>query len=129
MKKKTPSHDDLTYPYGYHFPPDLHVAYSPSDSPKQAVLVLKTFPDTSDYRIAEDAPYKPNDYSRLAACKTMEEGWDVLRHFSATEYDDARMCPDIPQSLEEGFAEGRQYGELLKKMQDPGYLDQWLMSL
>ncbi|KAI8944581.1 hypothetical protein F4801DRAFT_585285 [Xylaria longipes] len=103
---------DFQYPYVRHYPPDIHVAYPSSDSPsfstqKQAVLLLKTFP---------------------TACRAIEERCAVLRDFGATEYDDTKMCPDIPDSLEEGVAEGRRYEQLLRKMQDTNYLDQWLMS-
>ncbi|KAI1125166.1 hypothetical protein F5Y10DRAFT_14035 [Nemania abortiva] len=122
-------HDSLHFPYGYHYPPDLHVAYSPPSSLKQAVILLKTFPDNSPHRLPDDAPRRPDDWSRLAACKTMEERWAVLRDFGATEYDDVKMCADIPYSLEEGVEEGRRYEQLLRKMQDGKYFDQWLATL
>ncbi|KAI1271892.1 hypothetical protein F5Y07DRAFT_381423 [Xylaria sp. FL0933] len=116
-------HDILDYPYGHHFPPDMHIAYSSPGSSKQAVLLLKTFPNNGLYRLPKDAPKKPNGWSRLASCRTMEDRWAVLKDFGATEYDDVKLCPDIPKSLEEGVAEGRQYEQLLKKMQDLKYLD------
>ncbi|KAL2674272.1 hypothetical protein Neosp_012723 [[Neocosmospora] mangrovei] len=130
-------HSDLSYPYGYHYPPNLHIGY-PSTSPSSStskgngrpVLLLKTFARNSPLRLPEyDAPEKPDDWSRLAACGTMEERCAVLRDFGATEWDDAKKCPDIPQSLHEGMAEGKRYEELLRKMEDSEYLDKWLMSL
>ncbi|KAI0965229.1 hypothetical protein F4678DRAFT_476789 [Xylaria arbuscula] len=117
-------HDSQYCPYGYHYPPDLHVAYL-----KQAVIVVKTFPAACNERLPEDAPRKPDDWSRLAACRTMEERWGVLKDFGATEYDDRKTCSDIPDSLEAGIAEGRRYEELLKKMQESEYRDRWLRSL
>ncbi|KAI1354759.1 hypothetical protein F5Y01DRAFT_311564 [Xylaria sp. FL0043] len=122
-------HDVLEYPYGYHFPPDFHIAYSSPASSKQAVLLFKTFPDNGLYRLPEDAPEKPDEWFRLLACRTMEDRWAVLKDFGATEYDDVELCPDIPKSLEEGVEEGKLYEQLLRKMQDPEYLDEWTMSL
>lgn len=131
-------HDTLDYPYGYHYPPDVHVGYSsqstqssPSSEGKgNAVIILKTFAGNSPLRLPEhDAPEKPEDWSRLAACRTMQERCDVLRDFGASEYADISKCPDTPQSLEEGVAEGRRYEALLRKMEDMKYLDEWLMSL
>ncbi|KAI0873481.1 hypothetical protein GGS24DRAFT_501802 [Hypoxylon argillaceum] len=45
-------------------------------------------------RLPDDPPGKPDDWSRPVACRTMEERWTVLRDFSATEYDDVKICPD-----------------------------------
>ncbi|KAI0508923.1 hypothetical protein F5B22DRAFT_658714 [Xylaria bambusicola] len=100
-------------PYGYHYPPDLH------------------FPDSLGVgdRLPEDTLERPEDWSRLAACRTMEERWAVLKDFGATEYDDVKMCPDIPDSLAAGVVEGRRYEELLKKMQGDDYRAIWLDEL
>ncbi|KAJ3574260.1 hypothetical protein NPX13_g4421 [Xylaria arbuscula] len=100
----------------------MHVAYGPSDSSKQTVIVLKTFPPSCVHRLPEDAPCRP-DWFRLVPCRNMEERWAVLKDFGATEYDDVKMCPDIPDSLEAGITEGKRYEELLKKTQDFKYLD------
>lgn len=94
------------------------------------MILLKTFAVNSPMRLPEyDAPEKPEDWSRLAACGTMDERCAVLRDFGATEWDDMKECSDIPQSLEEGVAEGKKYEVLLNKMKDVEYLDKWLMSL
>ncbi|RSM07629.1 hypothetical protein CDV31_008522 [Fusarium ambrosium] len=125
-------HPDASYPYGYHYPPDLHLGYpsaSSSGGNKHPVLLLKTFAGDSIRLPEYDPPEKPNDWSRLAACGTMEERCAVLRDFGATEWDDMKKCPDIPQSLREGMAEGKKYEELLRKIEDVEDLDKWMMSL
>ncbi|KAH6991146.1 hypothetical protein BKA56DRAFT_652038 [Ilyonectria sp. MPI-CAGE-AT-0026] len=128
-------HSSLDYPYGYHYPPDLHIGYpsqhsSSSGGDRNPVILFKTFAVNSPMRLPEyDAPEKPEDWSRLAACGTMDERCAVLRDFGATEWDDVKKCSEIPQSLEEGVAEGKKYEVLLNKMKDVEYLDKWLMSL
>ncbi|WAO95388.1 Hypothetical protein NCS54_01300800 [Fusarium falciforme] len=106
---------DSSYPYDYYYPPNLHVGYpsksSSTSSPGEnghPVLLLKTFAGDSSLRLPEyNAPEKPDDWSRLAACGTMKERYAVLRDFGATEWDDVKKCPDITQSLQEGMAEGK----------------------
>jgi hypothetical protein len=118
-------HSNSQFPYGHHYPPELDVGYSSTGR----TLVLKTFAETSPWLSGEDVPQKPNDWSRLAACGTMDERCDVLRGFGAAEYDIREHCPDLPDSLETGIEEGKRYEALLTSMDDHTYLDQWLMGL
>ncbi|KAK2598098.1 hypothetical protein QQS21_005809 [Conoideocrella luteorostrata] len=123
-------HDDVHYPYGHHYPADLHVGYIEAEGKKNAVFLLKTFSNTSHHRLPEeDPPEKPNEWSRLANCVTMEERCAVLQEFGATMWDNLDQCADIPQTLADGIAEGKRYEALMKKMEDLEYVDQWLMSL
>lgn len=62
-------------------------------------------------------------------CRTMEERCEVLREFGAVFYKSVQECPDLPESLEEGIATGKEYELLLKKMEDRDYVDWWMNSL
>jgi hypothetical protein len=119
-------HPDNDFPYGHHYPPDLDIGYN-----SEGVFVLRTRADNSiNYQNLPDiAPKKPETWSRLSLCATMEERCIVLRDFGAVVYNSVEECPDLPNSLEEGITQGKQYAELLRKMEDPHYLDQWLCSL
>ncbi|KAI2618070.1 hypothetical protein GGS26DRAFT_392355 [Hypomontagnella submonticulosa] len=130
-----PSHDfparhpDSAYPYGRHYPPDLHVGY-PSTG---GVLLLKTLAEAGAQRVpGEDAPEKPGDWARLALCHTMDQRCEVLRSFGAVEYGSLEECLELPKSLEEGVAEGRRCEEVLGRMEDQGhisYFSTWLSGL
>jgi hypothetical protein len=52
----------------------------------------------------------------------MEERCDVLREFGAVYYKSVKDCPDVPGSLEEGVAQGREYERLVKLMEDRDYV-------
>ena len=120
-------HNEGEYYYGHHYPPDLDIGYPGTGG----VLVLKTWAENSPYSgDLPDAPsMKPNDWSRLGLCRTMEERCDVLRDFGAIEYGSVEECPDVPRSLVDGIAFGKEYETLLKKMEDWEYVDKYLMSL
>ena len=119
-------HCNADYPYGHHYPPDLDVGYT-----SEGVLVLRTLAGNSRYLedLPDIAPEKPDTWSRLSLCATMEERCMVLRDFGAVLYDSIEECPDLPSSLDEGIARGEYYAELLRKMEDRSYMDQWLNSL
>jgi hypothetical protein len=59
----------------------------------------------------------------------MEERCDVLREFGAVYYKSVKDCPDVPGSLEEGVAQGREYERLVKLMEDRDYVTEWWDSL
>ncbi|KAI4906342.1 hypothetical protein J4E90_010687 [Alternaria incomplexa] len=62
---------DEPYPYGHHFPSDLHVAYTPTGS---GIWVLVIWAENSQTWLEEyDPPRKPEDWVDLAYCRTMEE--------------------------------------------------------
>lgn len=118
---------DDVYPYGYHFPPDLHVGYPTTGS---GAWVLAVWAENSQTWLEEhDPPRKPEDWVELAFCRTMEERCKVLEEFGATFYEHIQQCEKLPQTLEKGVTEGKRYEELLRKMEDDKYLDDWMMSL
>jgi len=43
------------------------------------------------------------------------------------DFNTAEACDDIPKTLEEGIERGKRYKDLLKKIEDPFYLDRWLL--
>lgn len=120
-------HCNADYPYGHHYPPHLDVCYPHTGG----VLVLRTWAGNSPYLsdLPGVAPWKPDTWSRLSLCATMEERCDVLRAFGGSMYDSLRECPDVPESLEEGIAQWREYERLLKMMEDDRYVDQWFNTL
>jgi len=118
---------DDVYPYGHHFPSDLHVAYTPTSS---GIWVLAVWAENSQTWSEEhDPPRKPEDWVDLAYCRTMEERCKILEEFGATFYEDVEQCDKLPWNLDEGVREGKRYEELLRKMEDDKYLDDWMMSL
>ena len=52
-----------------------------------------------------------------------------MEDFGATFYEDVEQCDKLPWDLDEGVREGKRYEELLRKMEDDKYLDDWMMSL
>lgn len=116
----------LPLPYGHHFPRDLDIGYS-----LEGVYVLQSRPAHSKYDdgLPGVASEKPETWSRLLLCVTMEERYKVLRAFGAVMYSSVEECPDLPDSLEEGIAQGQHYAELLRKMEDPRYQSEWVTSL
>ncbi|KAI4613511.1 uncharacterized protein J4E87_009812 [Alternaria ethzedia] len=117
----------ISYPYGHHFPSDLHVAYTPNGS---GLWVLAVWAENSQSWLEEyDPPRKPEDWVDLAYCRTMEERCKILEEFGATFYEDVEQCDKLPWNLDEGVREGKKYEGLLRKMEDDKYLDDWMMSL
>ena len=114
-------------PDGHHFPPNVDVCYPDSGG----LLVLRTSAGNSPYLdgLPGVAPERPDEWSRITLCANMEERCEVLREFGAGFYKSVKECPDIPESLEEGVAQGKEYERLLKLMEDRDYVDQWLYSL
>jgi hypothetical protein len=125
-------HNGRNFPYGHHFPSNLDIGYRPTGE----VLVLNTWAGNSPYLESPEIPGQrpdvpamtPNDWSRLALCRTMEERCDVLRDFGAVEYTSAEECPDVPESIAHGIVTGRRYEELMNKMDDRDYVDAWMNS-
>ena len=56
----------------------------------------------------------------------MDERCEVLKDFDGTFYEKVEDCEDIAKTLEEGIRKGKRYEELLKKMEDMKYVDNWL---
>jgi hypothetical protein len=111
-------------PYGHHFPPDVDVCYPSSGG----LLVLRTWAGNSLYLdgLPGVAPEAPAGWSRLSLCANMEERCEVLREFGAVYFRSVEECPDVPETLEEGVAQGKEYERLLKLMEDMNYVDRWL---
>lgn len=59
----------------------------------------------------------------------MEERCDVLKEFGSEWFERLDVCAQLPKTLEEGAAEGKRYEQLIRKMQDHVYLDNWLLSV
>jgi hypothetical protein len=120
-------HRNADVAYGHHFPPNLDVGYPCSEG----LLILRTWAGNSQYLegLPGVAPERPDEWSRITLCANMEERCEVLREFGAGFYKSVKECPDIPESLEEGVAQGKEYERLLKLMEDRDYVDQWLYSL
>lgn len=114
-------------PYVHHYPPDVNVCYPESGG----LLVMRTWAGKSPYLdgLPVVAPEKSDDWSRLTLCTNMEERCDVLREFGAVYYKSVKDCPDVPGSLEEGVAQGREYERLVKLMEDRDYVTEWWDSL
>lgn len=118
-------HNGRDIAYGHHYPPNLDIGYLPTGE----VLVLRTYAGNSPHIEMSDVPAeRPNGWSRLGLCRTMEERCDVLRDFGAVLYSSGEECPDVPESLEEGIARGRWYEELMNKMDVWKYVDDWMNS-
>jgi hypothetical protein len=121
-------HRNADVAYGHHFPPNLDVG-CPSCS--EGLLILRTWAGNSQYLegLPGVAPERPDEWSRITLCVNMEERCEVLREFGAVFYNSVKECLDIPESLEEGVAQGKEYERLLKLMEDRDYVDRWLYSL
>ncbi|KAI4641447.1 uncharacterized protein J4E79_011654 [Alternaria viburni] len=118
---------DEPYPYGHHFPSDLHVAYTPTGS---GIWVLAVWAENSQTWLEEyDPPRRPEDWVDLAYCRTMEERCKILEEFGATFYEDVEQCDKLPWSLDEGIRKGKRYEKLLRKMEDDEYFEDWMNSL
>lgn len=119
-------HPDINIPYGHHYPPDVDIGYT-----SEGIFVLRTRVDSLIYygEFPDVAPEKPETWSRLSLCATIEERGKVLRDFGAVLYDSVEECPDLPSSIEGEVEQGKYWAELLRKTEDPYYMDQWLSSL
>ncbi|PPJ49683.1 hypothetical protein CBER1_02165 [Cercospora berteroae] len=116
---------EAEWPYGHHFPPDLDVGYPCSGG----VLVLRTFAENLPYRgdLPDVSPERlENCWELLSLCATMEERCVALRKLGAVLYDSIEDCADLPRSVEDGIAQGRQWEELMDKMDDRDYLEKFL---
>lgn len=115
-------------PYDFHFPPIVNVGYPSSG---KGVWVVKFSVDQQTWDDEDGRkPYlsrKPDDWDgKMRMALTMDERCEVLKGFGATFYETVEDCEDIPKTLLEGIRKGRQYEELLKKMEDMNYVDRWL---
>ncbi|GIZ43189.1 hypothetical protein CKM354_000642700 [Cercospora kikuchii] len=116
---------EAEWPYGHHFPPDLDVGYPASGG----VLVLRTFAENSLYRsdLPDTLPEKPEHYwELLSVCATMEERCAALRKLGAVFYDSIEDVTDLPNSVEDGVAQARNWEELMDKMDDRDYVEKFL---
>jgi hypothetical protein len=70
---------------------------------------------------------EPDDWKgKIGMTLTMDERCEVLKDFGATFYEKVEDCEDIVKTLQEGIRKGKRYEELLKKMEDMKYVDNWL---
>lgn len=115
------------FSYGHHYPPDLDVGYPASGG----VLVLRTWADNSAYDrdMPDIPPEKPENWTHLTLCATMEERCEMLRGLGAEWYASVEECHDLPSTIDEGVARERWFEELMDKMDDWGCVDRWLSSL
>ncbi|KAK8128644.1 hypothetical protein PG984_009752 [Apiospora sp. TS-2023a] len=115
-------------PYAFHFPPSIHVAYPSSGN---GVWVLKGSLDR-DWEGQDDfirplLPRVPEGLGpRRNLALTADEECEALKHFGATFYESSDECEDIPKTLNEGIERGKRYEAMLKRMEDPHYVDAWL---
>lgn len=120
-------HKNADIPYGHHFPPDLNVGHPSSGG----LLVLHVW--ASNSQCFDDLPgvppEAPNEWLRLSLCANMEERCEMLREFGGVFYESVLECPDVPEFLEEGIAQGKEYEQHLKRMLDRGYVDRCLDGL
>jgi hypothetical protein len=115
-------HPTDLYPYGYHYPPDRHVGYPSSGG----VVLLELFSEACSARLEYDPPRTPGTWMRVALCSSMDQRCDVLKAFGARYYEEGNPCDKLPLTLEEGVAEGKKYAELMRKLEDDDYLENWL---
>jgi hypothetical protein len=115
-------------PYDFHFPPKVNVGYP---SLGKGMWVFKFSADERTWdKEDERKPYletKPDDWEgKIGMTLTMDERCEVLKDFGATFYEKVEDCEDIATTLQEGIRKGKRYEELLKKMEDMRYVDNWL---
>lgn len=118
-------------PYDFHFPPKVKVGYPSSG---EGVWVVKFSADRRTFDPQDERnPYLervPDDwYRRISMVLTMDERCEALKDFGATFYEKVEDCEDIAKTLQEGVLEGKRYEELLKKMEDMKYVEEWLNPL
>ncbi|RYO95190.1 hypothetical protein DL764_007738 [Monosporascus ibericus] len=135
--------DGMQEPYGYHFPPRIHVGYPTTSaaggSTGGAVWVIKITED--DERVRPYAPQVdpddplpdtpplskvPDDWGyRMGRAENMDERCQVIKDHKGKWYASAEECPDLPSTLEEGVGRGRKYEKFLHQMDNAIYLDRW----
>ncbi|KAL9615952.1 MAG: hypothetical protein Q9160_009124 [Pyrenula sp. 1 TL-2023] len=117
-------------PYDFHFPPVVNVAF-PSDTRGAGLWVFKFSADMQTFD-AEDRrtpylPRKPDDWdASIGMALTMDERSDVLERFGGRFYERVEDCADLAGTVKQGIVQGKRYEELLGRMDDPNYLDEWL---
>ncbi|KAK8098813.1 uncharacterized protein PG998_012054 [Apiospora kogelbergensis] len=116
--------------YDFHFPSRIYVAYPASGT---GVWVLNCSPDkewdSEDDVIKPSLPRVPEGLvGRRSLALTPEEGCEALKHFGATFYESVEECEVLPKTLDEGVQRGKNYEALLKRMEDPQYVDAWSLS-
>lgn len=115
-------------PYDFHFPPVVNVAYPPSG---EGLWVFKFSVDERTFDPEDERkpylPRKPDDWEgSLGMVLSMDERCEALKRFGARFYERLEDCTDLVTTVNEGVVRGREYEELLRKMEDPKYLDRWL---
>jgi hypothetical protein len=110
-------------PYGQHLRPTIDVGY-PSEG---GVWVLKTV-QWKRSRLLSGLPERPDGWVKINMAWTMDKRCEVLKGFGATLYERKEDCLDIPKSLEKGIEAGRANMKLLVKVEDNGYVYEWLES-
>ncbi|RYP11678.1 hypothetical protein DL765_007637 [Monosporascus sp. GIB2] len=131
--------DGMQEPYGYHFPPRIHVGY-PTTSPGHPVWVIKITED--DERVGPYAPQvDPDNHCpgtpplskvpdglefRMWKAENMDDRCQVIKDYGGEWHASAEECPDLPNTLEAGVERGRRYEKLLHQMDDAMYVDRWL---
>ncbi|RYP61279.1 hypothetical protein DL769_007775 [Monosporascus sp. CRB-8-3] len=130
-------------PYGYHFPPRIHVGYpttsAAAGSTGGAVWVIKITED--DEQVGPYAPQVdpdnhhpgtpplskvPEDWEyRMGKAENMDDRCQVIKDYGGEWYASVEDCPDLPNTLEAGVERGRRYEKLLHQMDDAMYLDRW----
>lgn len=115
-------------PYDFHFPPIVNVGY-PSSGKGAWVFLFSADQRTWDEEDGRRPSLgrKPDGWEgRIKMALTMDERCEILKDFGATFYENVDDCEDISKTLPEGILKGKRYEELLKKMEDPHYVDRWL---
>jgi hypothetical protein len=115
-------------PYDFHFPPNVNVGYPSSG---KGIWVFKFSADKRTWDEEDERkPYleiEPDDWKgKIGMTLTMDERCEVLKDFGATFYEKVEDCEDIAKTLQEGIRKGKRYEELLKRMEDMKYVDNWL---
>lgn len=116
-----------SYPYDFHFPPDVNVAY-PSTG---GVWVLRfsadrqTWPE-EDWR-KPYLPQAPDSWEKAVdKASTMDERCEVLKTFGATFYASLADCPHISKTIQEAYEKGKHHEALMKRLGNVDYISSWL---
>jgi hypothetical protein len=119
---------DQRIPYEFHVPPEVKVGCPSSGN---GLWVLKFLVDSNSWYEADDwqpsIRRRPEDWGiRMNYVLTMDEQCEALRKLGAVFYEKLEDCEEIPETLDQAVQSGKHYEKLLKKMEDPEYLDKWL---
>jgi hypothetical protein len=115
--------DDRT-PYDFHFPPTIKVGYPSTGG---GVWVFEYLTDSDCLNASPSLQRRPDNWPpRMSYVLSMDEQCDALQQYGATSYAKVEDCDDIPKTLEEAVQKGNHYNELLEKMEDTNYLEEWL---